>query len=129
MNLKRFFSKQANIILFMTVLFAIVGLLFAFVVPSVLLEVNMANVRDELEDIAYNHETVTQVHGTTHLYVYKEGVSTMLTATGYIDNIHFNIESHLIHWSEVQVEDIRHYDDDFQNEMFIYFIYVVEDGY
>ena len=129
MNLKRFFSKRGNILLFVTVMFVIIGFLFGLVVPNTLFSNQINSIEDELHDLAYNHENVTEVSSTQILYIYKDGDSSMLTSTGYIENIDEEVEHHLIHWSEDQFVDALLYRDDFQNKLFIYYIYVVEDDY
>ncbi len=129
MNVKRFFSKRLNLLLFVTVMFALVGLLFGFVVPNTLFNNRLNAIETELHDLAFNHESITEVDSTQILYIYKDGDSSMLTSTGYITDIDEEVEHHLIHWSEDQFVESLLYKDDFQNKLFIYYIYVVEDDY
>lgn len=129
MKVKRFFSKRLNILIFVTVLFGAVGFLFSFVVPNTIFNNQIDEIEGELHELAINHETITEVDSTKILYIYKNGESSMLTSTGYIMDIDEEVEHHLIHWSEDQFVETLLYRDDFQNKLFIYYIYVVEDDY
>ncbi len=132
MNIKNFLSKRLNLILFITLIFGFLGLLLSYFVPNYLYNQNLKDVEAEITYIGENHETIDKLIGTNNLYVNIDGESTMLTANGYIDEIDEEIEGHLIHWSHAQeANNIKRfiYHDDFQNEEFIYYIYIPRDDY
>lgn len=129
MNIKDFISQRLNLLLFISLIFIILGLVLAIFVPNFIYDMSIQDVEDELKVLADNYETVDQVSGANYLYIYDNGESTMLTANGYISEIEQDIEIHLIHWSEVQEVTVRFYTDDFQNEQFVYYIKIVDDNF
>ena len=129
MSVKTFFSKRINIILFVTAMFLILGLVLGYIVPNAIFNSRMKAIEDNMVETAYNYEDIEVVQGTTHLYIYDNGESTLLAPTGYIGMIEYEIEHHLIKWSTLQEGEAEFYYDDFQEEMFIYFIYKVADEF
>lgn len=130
MGLKRFFNKRINILLFVTIIFGVIGTIVTLIVPNMLFEQQIDNIEADLHELTTTYESIDEIGSSQVLYIYKDGESQMITPTGEIRDINYEVEHHLIHWSVEQEVETLLYRDDFQMKQYVYYIYVVaEDHY
>ncbi len=133
MKIKVFLSKRLNVVVFVTLIFLILTPLITVVIPNYLFDQRIDSVEERLKELTYQYQEVQELKGSENLYIYDNGTSSLLTSTGYLTVINFEIEEHLIHWSELQLDKFEQnesevfYQDDFRNEQYVYYIRVLDD--
>lgn len=124
--MKRFFSKRMNLLLSVTFVFALIFVLITVVIPAIIFNSNLNDLKDHLQYLTRNYETVTEVESTERLYVYEDGESELIMDAGTIYDIDTDIEVHLVLWGYDQSIPERFYEDQFQSRNFVYYIRVLE---
>lgn len=127
MKLSMFFEKRNYLIGFITFIFGIIGVLLIYVTPFIMYNQSTDKMEVELLDFADNYQTIEELPEGYNLYVHINGESTLLTRSGYIENINAELDFHLKMWARTQSETEKFYTDDFKGADYHYFIRRVAD--
>jgi len=129
MKFGKFVEKRGYLISFITFIFVIFGVLLIFVTPNIIYAQSTKTMKAELVEYADNYETITTLPEGYNLYIYDNGVSSLLTRSGYIVSINGDLDHHLVHWAATQQEEDTFYNDDFEGDNYQYFIRVLGDDH
>lgn len=125
MKILSFLEKRSILLVFVTGIYIILGSLLIFMVPSMIYNQSIDAIEDQLKEYADDYETVTLVSEGYNLYVHENGVSTLLTRSGYIVDMNAELDAHLIMWGELQQTPNKFYIDDFEGDNYVYYIKVL----
>ena len=127
MKLGRLLEKRSYLISFITSIFIIFGVLLIYVTPNIIYSQNLTIIEDNLKEYADDYQTTTSVNEGYNLYEHDNGVSTLLTRSGYIVNMNPDLDRHLIMWGFLQESPTQYYNDDFEGDNYVYYIKVLGD--
>lgn len=128
MKFSIFMRKRIFLLLFVTITFVVIGVLLIFITPNVIYNQSINSIEDELKDYVDNYEVVNELSEGYNLYVHVDGVSTLLTRSGYIEDLNIELDAHLIMWGEMQSTPTRFYIDDFDGDNYVYYIKVLNEN-
>jgi len=129
MKLLKFFQQRVILVSAITTVFSLVAVVLIVLLPNSMFNDRMHEVELNIKELAENHLNAPEVEDNYNLFIYKNQMSTLETHGGFITNINPELETHLIMWSELQTAPTKYYVDFFDDEEFVYYITVVDDGY